>query len=80
MSIRPASPAVGEVLKDQFRDLRQISLKDGKDAMGKLMKKIGKYAKSPEAKKFEQKMMRKAKDPQAKAKISKGFKRLKAKH
>ena len=48
--------------------------------MGKLMKKIGKYAKSPEAKKLEGKMIRKAKDPQTKAKISKEFKRLKAKH
>ena len=48
--------------------------------MGKLMNKIGKYAKSPEAKKFEKKMMRKAKDQQTKAKISKGFKRFKAKH
>jgi hypothetical protein len=48
--------------------------------MGKLMNKIGKYAKSPEAKKFEKKMLRKAKDPQTKAKISKGFKKFKAKH
>jgi hypothetical protein len=48
--------------------------------MGKLMKKIGKYAKSPEAKKLEEKMIRKAKDPQTKAKISRGFKRFKAKH
>jgi hypothetical protein len=48
--------------------------------VGKLMKKIGKYAKSPEAKKFEEKMLRKAKDPKTRARISKKFKEHKAKH
>jgi hypothetical protein len=48
--------------------------------MGNLMKKIGKYAKSPEAKKLEKKMLRKAKDPKTRAMISKKFKERKAKH
>jgi len=47
--------------------------------MGKLMKRIKKAAKSPEAKKLEKKMMSKAKDPKTKAKISKGFRKLQAK-
>jgi hypothetical protein len=48
--------------------------------VGKLMKKIGKYAKSPKAKELEKKMLSKAKDPKTRAKISKGFRGLKAKH
>jgi hypothetical protein len=52
----------------------------GGRTVGKLMKKIGKYAKSPEAKKFEEKMLRKAKDPKTRARISKKFKEHKAKH
>ena len=48
--------------------------------MGKFMNKIEKYAKSPQAKDLEKKMMRKAKDPKTKAKISKQFKKFKAKH
>jgi len=47
--------------------------------MGNLTKKIGKLAKSPKASQFEKEMMRKAKDPKTKKKISKGFRRLKAK-
>ena len=48
--------------------------------MGGFLKKIEKYAKSPEAKKLEKKMLRKAKDPETKAKISKQFRKMKAKH
>lgn len=44
------------------------------------MKKIKKAAKSPKAKQLEKKMMNKAKDPKTKAKISDGFRKLKAKH
>jgi hypothetical protein len=51
-----------------------------RDVMGKFMKDIGKYAKSPKAKALEKKMVRKAKDPKTKAKISKRFKKWKAKH
>jgi hypothetical protein len=47
--------------------------------MGNLMKRIEKAAKSPKAKKLEKDMVRKAKDPTTQAKISKGFKKLKAK-
>ena len=73
-------PTVGEALQDRVSRPTPDQSENGKDAMGKLMKRIEKYAKSPEAKKIEQKMMRKAQDPQTKAKISKGFKRFKAKH
>ena len=48
--------------------------------MGKFMKNIEKYAKSPKAKSLEKKMADKAKDPKAKAKISKRFKKWGAKH
>lgn len=48
--------------------------------MGKFLTKIEKYAKSPKAKKLEKQMLRKAKDPKTKAKISKGFRKMKAKH
>jgi hypothetical protein len=48
--------------------------------MGKLMKRIEKAAKSPQAKKLESDMVRKAKDPKTQAKISQGFRKLKAKH
>ena len=48
--------------------------------MGKLMSRIEKAAKSPKAKSLEKDMMRKAKDPKTQAKISKGFRKLKAKH
>jgi hypothetical protein len=48
--------------------------------MGKLMRRIGKAAKSPKAKKLEKEMVRKAKDPKTQAKISKGFRKLTAKH
>jgi hypothetical protein len=47
--------------------------------MGKLMRRIEKVAKSPKAKGLEKEMMRKAKDPETKAKISKGLRKLKAK-
>jgi hypothetical protein len=48
--------------------------------MGKFMKNIEKYAKSPKAKALEKKAVRKAKDPKTKAKISKRFKKWKANH
>ena len=48
--------------------------------MGKFMKNIEQYAKSPKAKSLEKKMVRKAKDPKTKAKISKRLKKWKAKH
>jgi hypothetical protein len=48
--------------------------------MGKLMRRISKAAKSPQAKKLERDMVRKAKDPKTQAKIAKGFGKLKAKH
>jgi hypothetical protein len=48
--------------------------------MGKLMRKIEQFAKSPKAKGLEKEMVRKAKDPKTKTKISKGFRKLKAKH
>ena len=44
------------------------------------MSKIAKAAKSPKAKGLEKKMMRKAKDPKTKTKISNGFRKLKARH
>ena len=48
--------------------------------MGGYLKKIEKYAKSPKAKKLEKKMLAKAKDPKTQAKISKRFRKMKAKH
>ena len=48
--------------------------------MGKLMRRIEKAAKSPEAKRLEKEMVRKAKDPKTQAKVSKGFRKLKSKH
>jgi hypothetical protein len=48
--------------------------------MGKFMNRIKKAAKSPKAKKLEREMVRKAKDPKTQAKISQGFRKLKAKH
>jgi hypothetical protein len=48
--------------------------------MGKLMGKIKKAANSPKAKGLEKKMVRKAKDPKTQAKISKGFRKFRAKH
>jgi len=56
------------------------SLKKGRGAMGKLMSRIQKAAKSPKAKRLEKEMVRKAKDPKTQAKISKGFRKFKAKH
>ena len=47
--------------------------------MGKLMKQAEKFAKSPKAKDLEKKMLRKAKDPKARAKISKRFGKLRNK-
>ena len=44
--------------------------------MGKFMKDIERYAKSPKAKALEKKMVRKAKDPKTKAKISKHFRKF----
>jgi hypothetical protein len=44
--------------------------------MGQLMKRIEDAAKSPKAKSLEKQMIRKAKDPQTIAKISKGFKKF----
>ena len=48
-------------------------------AMGKLMKQAEKFAKSPKAKDLEKKMLRKAKDPETRAKISKRFGKLRKK-
>ena len=48
--------------------------------MGKLMSRIKRAAKSPKAKKLEKEMVLKAKDPKTQAKISKGFRKLKARH
>jgi hypothetical protein len=48
--------------------------------MGKLMSRIQKAAKSPKAKKLEKDMVRKAKDPKTQAKISKRFRKFRAKH
>jgi hypothetical protein len=44
--------------------------------MEKLMKRVEEFAKSPKAKGLEKKMLRKAEDPKARAKISKRFKKL----
>ena len=49
-------------------------------AMGKLMERIEKAAKSPEAKRLEKEMVHKAKDPKTRAKVSKGFRKLRSKH
>ena len=56
------------------------SKEKGRGAMGKLMRRIEKAAKSPKAKKLEREMVRKAKDPKTQAKISKRFRSFKAKH
>jgi hypothetical protein len=48
--------------------------------MGRLMKQVEEAAKSPKAKSLEEKMIRKAKDPQTRTKISKRFKKLAKKH
>jgi len=48
--------------------------------MGKLKSKIERAANSPKAKKLEREMIRKAKDPKTQAKVSKGFRKLTAKH
>jgi len=48
--------------------------------MGRLMKRIEKAAKSPKAKSLKKKMIRKAKDPETKAKISKRFSKLAKKY
>ena len=48
--------------------------------MGRLMKRIEKAAKSPKAKSLTKKMIRKAKDPETKAKISKRFSKLAKKY
>ena len=44
--------------------------------MGRLMKRVAEAAKSPKAKKLEKEMLRKAKDPAARAKISSRFRKL----
>ena len=44
------------------------------------MKRIERAAKSPEAKKIEKEMVLKAKDPKTRAKVSKGFRKLRSKH
>jgi hypothetical protein len=48
--------------------------------MGRLMRRVAEAAKSPKAKSLEKDMIRKAKDPQTRAKISKRFKKLSKKH
>jgi len=62
------------------RPYQAISEGSKEGVMGKFMKNIEKYAKSPKAKSLEKKMVDKAKDPKTKAKISKRFKRWGAKH
>ena len=47
--------------------------------MGNLMKQAEKFAKSPKAKDLEKKMLRRAKDPETRAKISKRFAKLRKK-
>jgi len=47
--------------------------------MGKLMNQAEKFAKSPKAKDLEKRMLRKAKDPKARAKISKRFGKVRKK-
>ncbi|MEV4637557.1 hypothetical protein AB0J80_09420 [Actinoplanes sp. NPDC049548] len=47
--------------------------------MGKLMRRLEKAAKSPKAKHLEKEMLRKAKDPKTQARVSEGFRKLKAK-
>jgi hypothetical protein len=59
---------------------RKFIWRKGGGAMGKLMSRIQKAAKSPKAQKLEKDMMRKAKDPKTQAKISQGFRKFKAKH
>jgi hypothetical protein len=44
--------------------------------MGRLMKRVEEAAKSPKAKSLEKKMIRQAKNPQTRAKISKRFRKL----
>jgi hypothetical protein len=44
--------------------------------MGQLMKRVKEAAKSPKAKSLEKKMIRQAKNPQTRAKISKRFRKL----
>jgi hypothetical protein len=44
--------------------------------MGRLMQRVKEAAQSPQAKSLEKKMIRKAKDPQTRAKISKRFRKL----
>jgi putative component of toxin-antitoxin plasmid stabilization module len=44
--------------------------------MGRLMKRAEKFAKSPKAKRLEKQLADKAKDPKARAKISKRLKKL----
>jgi hypothetical protein len=58
----------------------RVHPKEGRTAMGKFMRRIQKAAKSPEAKKLEKEMVRKAKDPKTRAKVSEGFRKFKAKH
>jgi hypothetical protein len=48
--------------------------------MGKLMSRIQRAAKSPQAKKFEEKLVRTAEDPKTPAKTSRGFRKSQAKH
>jgi hypothetical protein len=48
--------------------------------MGRLMKQVKEAAKSPKAKSLEEKMIRKAKDPQTRTKISNRFRKLAKKH
>ena len=48
--------------------------------MGRLTKRVEEAAKSPKAKSLEEKMIRKAKDPQTRTKISKRFRKLAKKH
>jgi len=60
--------------------LREFVWRKGRGAMGKVMSRKQRAAKSPQAKKFEKKLVRTAEDPKTPAKISRGFRKSQAKH
>jgi hypothetical protein len=74
---RPALHRRAAALKG--RDTNRLFVYRKEGAMGKLMKQAEKFAKSPKAKDLEKKMLRKAKDPETRAKISKRFGKLRKK-
>jgi hypothetical protein len=66
--------------QDATRSGRSRDVDEEVGCMGRLMKRIEEASKSPKAKRLEEKMIRKAQDPQTKAKISKRFRKLAKKH